>query len=72
MLFRRLVTTAAKKATTVTVYSSKNCGLCVEAKEVISKVQEKIPFTLIEEDIYSKGNEKWRQIYKYDIPVSTS
>jgi glutaredoxin len=52
----------------LTLYTSKTCSLCVEAKQALERVRKQIPFTLTEVDIYAKGNEE-HQIYMYDIPV---
>ncbi|CAG8485399.1 2868_t:CDS:2 [Paraglomus brasilianum] len=53
----------------LTLFTSKNCSLCEEAKIVLERVRHKIPFELEQKDIRAPGNEKWFEEYKYDIPV---
>jgi glutaredoxin len=51
----------------ITIYSKKDCHLCVIAREVLLKLQQEFQFSLTEIDI-----EKDKQVfekYKYLIPV---
>ncbi|KAI9593137.1 thioredoxin-like protein [Syncephalis fuscata] len=57
-----------RQALRLTLYTSRTCQLCVEAKESLDRVQKKIPFELEQVDIYAEGNEA-HQIYMFDIPV---
>lgn len=52
---------------TVEIYSKPDCPLCDEAKEVLARVQRRIPFTLREVDITLDPEQYER--YRYDIPV---
>ena len=51
----------------VEIYSKKDCHLCDEAKAVLARVRERIPFELIEVDI--EQDPKLFEQFKYDIPV---
>ncbi|HLM43718.1 MAG TPA: glutaredoxin family protein [Myxococcaceae bacterium] len=51
----------------VRIYSKPNCCLCDQAKAVLEKVRERIPFDLIEEDI--RADPATFAAYRYDIPV---
>jgi glutaredoxin len=51
----------------IQIYSKSQCPLCDEAKEVLSRVQRRIPFELREVDITQ--DPALFQEYRYDIPV---
>ena len=51
----------------VRLYSKPNCCLCDQAKEVLERVRERIPFDLVEEDI--RADPATFAAYRYDIPV---
>ncbi|WPB81450.1 glutaredoxin family protein [Archangium violaceum] len=51
----------------VRLYSKPNCCLCDQAKEVLERVRERIPFDLVEEDI--RADPAIFAAYRYDIPV---
>jgi glutaredoxin len=51
----------------VRIYSKPNCCLCDQAKAVLERVRERIPFDLIEEDI--RADPATFTAYRYDIPV---
>ncbi|HUB06947.1 MAG TPA: redoxin domain-containing protein [Myxococcales bacterium] len=51
----------------VEIYSKKDCHLCDEAKAVLARVRERIPFELIEVDI--EQDAKLFEQFKYDVPV---
>lgn len=51
----------------VRIYSKPNCCLCDEAKAVLERVRERIPFELVEEDI--RAHPDTFAAYRYDIPV---
>ncbi|MCH7754441.1 glutaredoxin family protein [candidate division KSB1 bacterium] len=51
----------------VEIYSKSDCHLCDEAKSVLSKVQQEIPFDFFEVDITS--NRELFTEYKEQIPV---
>ena len=56
-----------KKEIKVKIYSKSDCHLCDEAKSVLSKVQQEIPFDFFEVDITS--NRELFTEYKEQIPV---
>ncbi|MBI4535012.1 MAG: glutaredoxin family protein [Ignavibacteriae bacterium] len=51
----------------VELYSKDDCQLCEEAKEVLEKVRQEIPYTLHE--IMLKPGEEFYEEYKEQIPV---
>ncbi len=51
----------------VEIYSKKDCPLCDEAKAVLDRVRERVPFDLIEVDI--EGDPKLFEQFKHDVPV---
>eukprot|EP01080_Neovahlkampfia_damariscottae_P005508 gene5508-9325_t len=53
----------------VKLFTKIDCCLCDTAKFILKKIQVKVPFQLQEIDITQKGNEKYFELYKYDIPV---
>jgi glutaredoxin len=53
----------------VRIYSKPNCCLCEQARAVLDRVRERIPFQLVEEDI--RASPELFQRYRYDIPVVT-
>ena len=52
---------------TLTLYTKEECSLCDEAKEVLQPHWHMFKFE--EVDIEEDGNEKWHDMYCYDIPV---
>ncbi|KAL1924132.1 uncharacterized protein VTP21DRAFT_7167 [Calcarisporiella thermophila] len=55
---------------TLTLFSSKNCSLCVPVLETLRKLQTQIPFQLKVQDIYAKDCPRaLRRKYKTEIPV---
>jgi glutaredoxin len=53
----------------LTLFSRSNCSLCEVAKATLSKLRERRPFDYQEVDISAKGQEQWKKLYQYDIPV---
>lgn len=51
----------------VRIYSKPNCCLCEDAKAVLERVRERIPFELVEEDI--RADPVAFAAWRYDIPV---
>jgi thiol-disulfide isomerase/thioredoxin len=51
----------------VEIYSKKDCHLCDEAKAVLARVHERIPFELVEVDI--EQDPKLFEQFKNDVPV---
>jgi glutaredoxin len=51
----------------VRLYSKPNCCLCDQAKEVLERVRERIPFELVEEDI--RADPVLFSAWRYEIPV---
>lgn len=51
----------------VRLYSKPNCCLCDQAKEVLERVRERIPFELVEEDI--RADPSLFAAWRYEIPV---
>ncbi|KZP01511.1 DUF836-domain-containing protein [Calocera viscosa TUFC12733] len=53
----------------LTLFSGPCCSLCDVAKEELAKVRSQAPFSLQVVDIHSPGQDKWKRLYQYDIPV---
>ncbi|KAK3182259.1 hypothetical protein K4F52_006436 [Lecanicillium sp. MT-2017a] len=53
----------------VTLFSRDNCGLCTQAKSVLSDVWDKRPFAYKEVNLAKPESEAWRNLYDFDIPV---
>jgi glutaredoxin len=53
----------------LTLFSGKGCSLCHSAKEILAKVHQRRPFEYQEVDTGAKGQEQWRNLYQFDIPV---
>jgi len=55
----------------ITLYTKKQCSLCFLAKRVIRGASIKVNnlIELNEVDIEAPGNQRWYELYKYDIPV---
>ncbi|RKP09997.1 hypothetical protein THASP1DRAFT_28223 [Thamnocephalis sphaerospora] len=64
-----LATAVRRQLLQLTLYTSRTCSLCSDAKASLERVQQQVPFALKEVDIYAKGNEE-HQIYMFDIPAS--
>ncbi|KAJ2455716.1 hypothetical protein EV183_000563 [Coemansia sp. RSA 2336] len=60
---------AAAKRLVLTMFTHNRCQLCVDAKEALEQVRKQVPFEMTEVDIRQRGNEKWFEEYKYDVPV---
>ena len=53
----------------VTLFTKPDCSLCVPVKFILDKIHKKYSFEMKIVDISEKGNEKFFDLYKYDIPV---
>ncbi|KAI1077068.1 hypothetical protein F5B20DRAFT_280893 [Whalleya microplaca] len=63
---RRLLQYACR----ITLFTRENCGLCTEAKTVLSDVWDSRPFQFKEVDIIkSDSKPSWRDLYEFDVPV---
>ena len=58
-----------QQALRLTLFTRQNCGLCEDAKVVLSKVRDKRPFDYEEVDVMSPGQQKWKAAYEFDTPV---
>jgi len=52
---------------TVELYTTKDCGLCVEAKQVLAKLQREYPFRIDEQEL-TEGHPKYKE-YVVAVPV---
>ncbi|ORX92432.1 glutaredoxin 2 [Basidiobolus meristosporus CBS 931.73] len=59
----------SSKRLLLTLFGSKGCGLCHEAKESILNVRRAIPFEFQEVDIHQPEHKKRWEKYTFDIPV---
>lgn len=55
----------------LTLYSRPNCGLCVQAKDVLRESWEQSTrkFDFKEVDITRPENKEWFDLYAFDVPV---
>src|SRR6266511_279558 len=53
----------------LTIFTGSNCSLCDVAKATLSKLRERRPFDYQVVDISAKGQERWKKLYQFDIPV---
>ncbi|KAK6067583.1 glutaredoxin-like domain-containing protein [Seiridium cupressi] len=54
----------------ITLFTRENCGLCGQAKSVLSDVWDQRPFEYREVDIIkSQQVPRWRDLYEFDVPV---
>ncbi|CEJ81722.1 Putative Glutaredoxin domain-containing protein [[Torrubiella] hemipterigena] len=60
-------TRALLQSCRITMFSRDTCGLCTQAKGVLSDVWDKRPFEFKEVNL--SNSEKWRNLYDFDIPV---
>lgn len=54
----------------ITLFTRETCGLCTQAKSVLSDVWDRRPFEYKEIDIIkSEQIPRWRDLYEFDVPV---
>ncbi|KAI0172183.1 hypothetical protein GGR52DRAFT_457912 [Hypoxylon sp. FL1284] len=54
----------------ITLFTRENCGLCGQARSVLSDVWDARPFKFHEIDIIkSDSKPSWRDLYEFDVPV---
>lgn len=53
----------------ITLFTRENCGLCTQARSVLSDVWDKRPFAFKEVDIIKPESKAWRDLYEFDVPV---
>ncbi|EMF16864.1 uncharacterized protein SEPMUDRAFT_137601 [Sphaerulina musiva SO2202] len=53
----------------LTFFTHEHCTLCQPVKDVMSTVWDRRPFGYEEIDILAPENNKWKQLYEFDIPV---
>ncbi|KAF7554667.1 hypothetical protein G7046_g6749 [Stylonectria norvegica] len=55
----------------ITLFTRETCGLCTQAKSVLSGVWDKRPFayTEVNIDIAKPESKVWRDLYDFDVPV---
>ncbi|KAK2600242.1 hypothetical protein QQS21_005038 [Conoideocrella luteorostrata] len=57
------------QACRITLFSRDNCGLCTQAKSVLSDVWDKRPFAYKEVNLALPESKSWKELYDFDIPV---
>ncbi|POR38673.1 Glutaredoxin-like protein [Tolypocladium paradoxum] len=57
------------QACRITFFTRENCGLCTQAKSVLSDVWDKRPFVYQEVNLAQAECRPWRKLYDFDIPV---
>ncbi|GAB1311084.1 Glutaredoxin-like protein (Fragment) [Madurella fahalii] len=53
----------------ITLFTRENCGLCSQARSVLSDVWDKRPFAFTQVDIIKPEWRAWRDLYEFDVPV---
>src|SRR5690349_15338398 len=53
----------------ITFFTRSTCGLCAQARSVLSDVWDKRPFAFREVDIVKPESKGWRDLYDFDVPV---
>ena len=60
----------AQHACRITLFTRENCGLCSNARSVLSQVWDARPFDYREVDIVkSQNGPGWKNLYDFDVPV---
>lgn len=66
----RAATRLLQHASRITLFTRENCGLCTQARSVLSDVWDARPFEYQEVDIIKSGSvPRWRDLYEFDVPV---
>ena len=58
-----------QQAAKLVLFTRSNCSLCETAKLVVNNVRERHDVDFAEVDIMAAGNEQWRTVYEFDVPV---
>jgi glutaredoxin len=58
--------------TRITLFTRATCGLCAQAKGVLSNVWDQRPFVYTEIDVDKTEVKTWKELYDYDVPVVSS
>lgn len=53
----------------ITFFTRETCGLCAQAKGVLSNVWDDRPFSYKAIDIDQPEGKAWKELYDYDVPV---
>lgn len=53
----------------ITLFTREHCGLCTQARSVLSQTWDKRPFVFKEIDIIKPEAKAWRDLYDLDVPV---
>lgn len=62
-----------RHACRITLFTRENCGLCTQARSVLSNVWDARPFEYKEVDIIKDESvPRWRDLYEFDVPVVRS
>ncbi|KAG6093756.1 hypothetical protein E4U30_004062 [Claviceps sp. LM220 group G6] len=57
------------QACRITLFTRDNCGLCTQAKGVLSNVWDQRAFAYKEVNLALPESNAWRELYDFDIPV---
>ncbi|EHK45237.1 hypothetical protein TRIATDRAFT_28179, partial [Trichoderma atroviride IMI 206040] len=63
------ITRRLLRACRITLFSRDDCGLCTQAKGVLSDVWDKRPFHYTEVNLAKPEFKHWKNLYDFDIPV---
>jgi hypothetical protein len=64
---RQSFSSSLRKLPTLTLFTKDPCPLCDVAKESLRPLESRFNLELV--DITAEGNEKWFELYRYEIPV---
>ncbi|KAK6842677.1 glutaredoxin domain containing protein [Apiospora arundinis] len=66
----RATTRLFQHACRITLFTRENCGLCTQARSVLSNVWDARHFEYKEIDIIKDESvPRWRDLYEFDVPV---
>ncbi|KAL2017552.1 hypothetical protein VTK56DRAFT_1986 [Thermocarpiscus australiensis] len=63
------VTSRVLQSCRITLFTREHCGLCSQARSVLSNVWDRRPFVFREVDIIKPESKGWRDLYEFDVPV---
>lgn len=69
---KMFITRRLLHACRITLFSRDDCGLCTQAKDVLSNVWDKRPFHYTEVNLAKPEFKHWKNLYDFDIPVVSS
>ncbi|KAH0607321.1 uncharacterized protein H6S33_003309 [Morchella sextelata] len=53
----------------ITFFSRSSCALCTNARQNLADAWKLRPFEFAEIDVMEPGQQKWKDVYEFDVPV---